>query len=250
MKTARRLPAKDLMPVPRAMPRFVPPLLSFVAGYIDVITFAALFGLFVAQVTGSFVFVGAQIVGHGQAAFITILAIPVFLLSAMLTVFLGHWVETRGGSPLGWSLALESALIAAFYGCVLVSPLKDANGPWTLAASVLALAAMGVQSALVRVLMRNVASTNVMTTNTSLLGIDAAEFLLAWRERRKFPRSRRALNHFRRTRRNFHSLLRITLGFMAGAALGALTYHAAGSHALIAPLGVTIALSVWAFERR
>ena len=35
-------------------PAIVPPLLSFTAGFIDSFTVLALFGLFVAQVTGSF----------------------------------------------------------------------------------------------------------------------------------------------------------------------------------------------------
>ncbi len=35
-------------------PAIVPPLLSFTAGFIDSFTFLALFGLFVAQVTGSY----------------------------------------------------------------------------------------------------------------------------------------------------------------------------------------------------
>jgi uncharacterized membrane protein YoaK (UPF0700 family) len=249
MKAAKAR-AREISFVPRAMPHFVPPLLSFVAGYIDVVTFIALFGLYVAQVTGSFVVVGAQLVGHGPAAaFIAILAIPVFLLAAILTVFFCYWLVRHGRSLLGWSLALETALIAAFYVCTLISPLKNPNGTLTLAASVFALAAMGVQSALVRLLMRNVASTNVMTTNTSLLGIDAAEFLLTWNEKRKFSRSRRALNEFKKARRRFYALARITLGFIAGAALGAVVYHAAGAHALIAPAGIAAALSAWAFER-
>ena len=41
-------------------PRWVPALLSFVAGYIDSYTFLALFGLFVANVTGSFITAGAS----------------------------------------------------------------------------------------------------------------------------------------------------------------------------------------------
>lgn len=232
------------------MPRFVPPLLSFVAGYIDVITFVALFGLYVAQATGSFVIAGAQIVGHaGGAALITILAIPVFLLCAMLTVLFCYGLARRNRSQLGWSLALEASLIAGFYVCVLMSPARDANAPWLLAAGIFALAAMGVQSALVRLLMRNVASTNVMTTNTSVLGLDAAEFLIAWNARRKSPRSRKALGKFRKTRRGLYARSRIMLGFLAGAALGAVVHHEAGLHALIAPLGVVAALAAWAFER-
>jgi uncharacterized membrane protein YoaK (UPF0700 family) len=42
--------------------RTVPLVLGFVAGYVDGCTFVALFGLFVAQVTGSFVIVGSVLV--------------------------------------------------------------------------------------------------------------------------------------------------------------------------------------------
>src|SRR5262249_22114101 len=44
-----------LLPSRRRLPTIVPPLLSFTAGFIDSFTVLALFGLFVAQVTGSFV---------------------------------------------------------------------------------------------------------------------------------------------------------------------------------------------------
>ena len=44
-------------PLPKAMPM----LLSFVAGYVDSYTYLALFGLFAAQVTGSFVIAGAEL---------------------------------------------------------------------------------------------------------------------------------------------------------------------------------------------
>lgn len=232
-----------MVPAARNMPRFVPPLLSFVAGYIDVVTFLALFGLYVAQVTGSFVVAGAQIVGHNHAgAFIIVLAIPTFVLAAIVTVLLGHVLARHGLSPLGWSLALEAVLLAAFYICALIGPLNRMGGA-TLIASLFALSAMGVQSALVKLLMRDVASTNVMTTNTSLLGIDAAEFLLAWNEKRKFPKNRRAAKIFRKTRKSFFALFQIMLGFLAGAALGAVIYHEIGLHALIGPIAVVIALA-------
>jgi uncharacterized membrane protein YoaK (UPF0700 family) len=110
--TAPRTRARDVSFEPRTMPHFVPPFLSFVAGYIDVITFAAMFCLYIAQVTGSFVVVGARIVGHDGAALITVLAIPVFLLCAMLTVIFCYGLARRGRSQLGWSLVLEASLIA------------------------------------------------------------------------------------------------------------------------------------------
>ena len=43
------------LPLRRRVPAIVPPLLSFTAGFIDSFTVLALFGLFVAQVTGSYV---------------------------------------------------------------------------------------------------------------------------------------------------------------------------------------------------
>ena len=42
--------------------RTVPVVLGFTAGYVDGCTFVTLFGLFVAQVTGSFVIAGAILV--------------------------------------------------------------------------------------------------------------------------------------------------------------------------------------------
>jgi len=67
------------------LPRSVPALLSFVAGYIDIYTFLALFGLFVAQVTGSFVTAGAELVSHDVGITGKVIAIVAFLVAAALT---------------------------------------------------------------------------------------------------------------------------------------------------------------------
>lgn len=261
MKSAKKLPKpparqgvkhrrfRDSAPVPERIPAFVPPLLSFVAGFVDVVTFVALFGLYVAQVTGSFVTVGAQIVGYGASTLIFILAIPIFLFAAMLSVLFCHWLILHRRSPLGWSLVIEVLLLIALYLCMLMNPLSDPNAPLTIAAGAVALAAMGVQSAFVRLLMRGAASTNVMTTNTSLLGISAAETLIAWKERRDFPKSRKAANRFRKVSGGLRALSEVMFGFLAGAALGVVVYQEAGVNALLAPIGVLVALAIWAFDR-
>ena len=67
------------------LPRLVPALLAFVAGYVDIYTFLALFGLFVAQVTGSFVTAGAELVTHDLGITGKVLAIAAFLFAAALT---------------------------------------------------------------------------------------------------------------------------------------------------------------------
>ena len=55
-------PSREVVP----LPRLVPATLSFVAGYVDSYTFLALFGLFVAQVTGSFVIGATAVPGAGR----------------------------------------------------------------------------------------------------------------------------------------------------------------------------------------
>jgi uncharacterized membrane protein YoaK (UPF0700 family) len=55
----------EVRPQPEpSLPKTVPMLLSFVAGYVDSYTYLALFGLFAAQVIGSFVIAGAELVTH------------------------------------------------------------------------------------------------------------------------------------------------------------------------------------------
>ena len=66
-----------------AVPRPIPVLLSFVAGYVDSCTYLGLFGVFVAQVTGSFVLAGALFVKSEPGALAKLLAIPFFFFAGM-----------------------------------------------------------------------------------------------------------------------------------------------------------------------
>ncbi len=75
-------------PASDAPPRWVPALLSFAAGYVDSYTFLALFGLFVAQVTGSFVTAGAQFIIYDAGFFGKMLAVLAFFLATVLTAVL------------------------------------------------------------------------------------------------------------------------------------------------------------------
>src|SRR6266853_5386556 len=167
------------------IPRTVPALLSFAAGYVDACTFFALFGLYVAQVTGSFVVVGAELVTHDEGFLIKALAIPVFFAAGVFTTVLAEVLRRQGREAFAWTLALECTLLAAFLALGSFIPFAhDPNAPLTLLAALLGLSAMGVQSAAVRLLLPGVASTNVMTTNTTLFAIDTAELVLGWHGRR------------------------------------------------------------------
>jgi len=206
-------------------PAIVPPLLSFTAGFIDSFTVLALFGLFVAQVTGSFVLTAVAIVTNEQGALTKVLAIPVFLLAAATTTVVAVMLERRGRAALAWVLGLECAVLTGLLLTALIgAPLADPNAATVVAASLLGLFAMGTQSATVRLLMKDVASTNVMTTNTTQIGIDA-------------------------TRARFGALFAIMLGFLVGTAVGTLAYVATGAWGLLLPLAIMYAIFAWASAR-
>src|SRR3954452_21840727 len=99
---------------PRPVPPALPPLLSFAAGFIDSFTVLALFGMFVAQVTGSFVLAAAAFVTKEQGAVTKVLAIPVFLLAAVVTTSLAIMVERRGRAAVAWALGLECVVLTGF----------------------------------------------------------------------------------------------------------------------------------------
>jgi uncharacterized membrane protein YoaK (UPF0700 family) len=235
--------------VPR-IPPWVPPLLAFVAGYVDACTFLGLFGLFVAQVTGSFVIAGAEFVTHDIGVVVKVLAIPVFFLSGVLTTVVADVAARRGRSALASTLALEGALLAAFILVILIAgPFLDPNAFPALLAALLGLSAMGSQSALVRLLAIGAYSTNVMTTNMTQIAIDTAEFFLARQALRRDPGQTAASAHVAATRRRLAALLPLTLGFLLGTFIGAVVFTETGIGCLSLAVVIILGLAVWARER-
>ena len=231
--------ADQMLTTREGVPRIIPPLLSFTAGFLDSFTFLALYGLFVAQVTGSFVLAAAAIVTNEQGALTKLLAIPVFLLAAVATTSLAVMLERRGRAALAWLLGLECAVLTGFLLTALIgAPLSDPNAASVTAASLLGLFAMGTQSATVRLLMRDVASTNVMTTNTTQIGIDASELVFAWQARRRAPADAAVAAAYATARARFGALFAIMLCFLAGTAVGAFAYVANGAWGLLLPLSI------------
>ena len=65
-------------PIPQLdLPRAVTVVLGLIAGYVDAFTFLGLFGFFIAQTTGSFVYVGTSLVSGPPVALAQIVAVPV-----------------------------------------------------------------------------------------------------------------------------------------------------------------------------
>jgi uncharacterized membrane protein YoaK (UPF0700 family) len=223
-------------------PPGVPILLAAVAGFVDACTFLGLFGLFVAQVTGSYVLAGARPVAGWPAV---LLAAPVFFaggVAATLAAIIGQAVARRA---LAAALALETLLLVGFAATFA------AGGPFgypkttpVVIASMFGLAAMGVQSATVRLLMRGVASTNVMTTNTSQIAIDATQ--LAWGRLCRNDASAEIADQRAVRRQRLRGGLPLPLGFLAGTVVGGAAFARAGYLALAVPVIVVGGLTLWA----
>ncbi len=229
-----------------SMPRAMPVLLSVLAGYVDSCTFLALFGLFVAQVTGSFVLAGTQLVAREEGGLIKLLGIPVFFVACFATSVGFHSLKRRGRPAVAAVLAFETILLCGLLVCWLVAaPFRGPNAAPTVIASVCGLSAMAVQSALVRLLARGVPSTNVMTTNTTQFAIDLAEVGLTWRARRRSPADAALVDAHARAIQRFNLLWPVVVGFLVGTITGALAYARFDMWCVLAPIALAGGLTVW-----
>jgi uncharacterized membrane protein YoaK (UPF0700 family) len=233
-----------------AFPASMPMLLSFVAGYVDSYTYLALFGLFAAQVTGSFVIAGAELVRHDYGIAGKVLAIIAFVVAAAITAALIALARDKGHAALPWMLALEALLLAVFCMIVLFGPPIAGARDWHgILAGLFAAMAMGAQSVVVRLLMKGFPQTNVMTGNMTQLGIAATDLIFAWR---RFKRSRHgaaAIAEFHAVRRQLLIVASVATGFLAGAAAGALAFVKTGLPGALIAVAIVAALAFWALVR-
>jgi uncharacterized membrane protein YoaK (UPF0700 family) len=228
----------------------MPMLLSFVAGYVDSYTYLALFGLFAAQVTGSFVIAGAELVRHDAGVTGKLLAILAFVAAAAVTTALIALARDSGRAPMPWMLALEAMLLAVFVAIVLLgSDIRGAADWRGVVAGLFAASAMGTQSVLVRLLMKGIPQTNVMTGNMTQLGIAITELMVA---RRGFARSTHdnaAIHHYHAVRDQLLVVLSVAIGFLIGAAAGAIAFVAVGVSGALVAVAVVVALALWTLVR-
>jgi uncharacterized membrane protein YoaK (UPF0700 family) len=231
-----------------SIPLLMPALLSFVAGYLDSYTYLSLFGLFAAQVTGSFVIAGAEFVTSDFGIAGKLIAIAAFLVAAVATTALILLAREAGRAALPRMLALEALLLAIFVAIMLFGPaVHDARDWHGIVAGLFAAMAMGVQSVMVRLLMKDIPQTNVMTGNITQLGIAVTELLIA---RRRLARSSHgAIRAFAEMRSRLSMVLVIAIGFLAGAGSGALAFAATGLRGALVAVAIVASLAVWALAR-
>jgi len=212
--------------------------LGFLAGYVDTLGFIALFGLFTAHVTGNFILIGANLAnavadpaanpGH-MTLFLKLLAFPAFILGVAVVPVLIGWAATRNARPLPLALGLQLVLLAAFmlFGMAAM-PLGAALGDLAIVSGLFGAAAMGVHSAISRLLMAQLAPTSMMTGNVTQVVIDLVAYL----------RGERGAGIGARCAKFAWPVA----AFGLGAIVAAFAWHAAGFVALCLPLAILAVL--------
>jgi uncharacterized membrane protein YoaK (UPF0700 family) len=233
-----------------SIPLLMPVLLSFVAGYLDSYTYLSLFGLFAAQVTGSFVIAGAEFVTSDVGIAGKLIAIAAFLVAAVATAALILVARESGRAALARMLALEALLLVIFVAIMLFGPaVHDARDWHGVVAGLFAAMAMGVQSVMVRLLMKDIPQTNVMTGNMTQLGIAVTELLIARRRLAHSSDDGAAIHAFAQIRSRLSMVLAIAIAFLAGAGSGALAFASTGLRGALVAVAIVAALALWALAR-
>ena len=189
----------------------LPPLLSVIAGMVDLTGFFTLGHVFTAHVTGNLVVAAAAAVHGGPFNPAQILAIPVFMLAVAAVWLIAQASDRRGPSLARLLLLVQFMLLAAvLIFSIVTRPSADPQGVAAGIVVMIAVAAMACQYALLRLAIPGAISTAVMTgnlTNTVLSLMD----LLSRRHRALLPVDAGRL------RRSCHLLLGFLLGCVVSA---------------------------------
>ncbi|MDM8356880.1 YoaK family protein [Pandoraea communis] len=208
-------------------------ILAFVAGYVDVVGFISLFGLFTAHVTGNFVMIGVDIAGDSTGLLAKLLALPTFALAVAATRLTESRMVRNSQSAPPLLLFAEATALALFMIAGLhASPISAPDTPVAIVAGMLAVVALGIQNALSRTSLSDLGPTTIMTGNTTQIVIDLVDLPSASEGERKAIRGR------------LKKMVPALAGFASGAALGALGYSVLSLWCVVLPIVLLMALSL------
>ena len=211
--------------------------LALNAGYVDTVGFVALFGLFMAHVTGNFVLIGSELAFPTHGVLIKFLAFPAFIIAVAAARLIVIRAERSGSNAALQLLAVQGVLLIVFMATGWFAlPLEDSRSPLALTAGVLGAAAMGTQNAASRLVWSSVAPTTVMTGNVTQLVIDLVDL----------ARDRGDLG----LRSQVYKFLWPVLAFGAGAILGAFAFRHFSFLALTLPIGLVGILMLGFIHRK
>lgn len=217
-------PSSDARDLAR-LERQLPPLLSMVAGMVDVIGFLSLGKLLTAHVTGNLVVIAALLVHGGPPNMAQILAVPVFIVAVAAV-----WLIAKGANKRGPALARPLLLVQfLLLTCVLIfsvihDPAANPHGFIAGVTGMIAVTAMACQFGLLRLAVPGAPSTAVMTgnlTNTVLSLLDTLS--------RSEPLMEGADERLKNT-------VKLVFGFFAGCVVGAAAVSLLGDWAWALPV--------------
>jgi uncharacterized membrane protein YoaK (UPF0700 family) len=147
----------------RALVRFAI-LLSVIAGAVDAIGFLSLGKVFAAHITGNLVMISAAIFRDLTPA--QALALPVFMIAVAATWHLANVSGRRGRSLARLLMMVQVGVLIGLLAFCVVTKASTVPDSWTAGvAASLAVGAMGLQHALLRLSSPKAPSTAVMTGN-------------------------------------------------------------------------------------
>jgi uncharacterized membrane protein YoaK (UPF0700 family) len=156
----------------------LPPLLSGIAGMVDLIGFFTLGNIFTAHITGNLVLAAGAVVHGGPLNLAQVLAIPVFVLALAAAWLIARASDWRGPRLARLLLMVQLLLLAGvLIFSVYTKPSADPHGLMAGITGMIAVSAMACQYALLRLAIPGAISTAVMTgnlTNTVLSLMDAS----------------------------------------------------------------------------
>lgn len=195
----------------------LPPLLSIVAGMVDLTGFFTLGHVFTAHVTGNLVVAAADAVHGGPFSSAQVLAIPVFMVAVAFVWLIAQASRRRGPSLARLLLWVHFLLLAAILILsVAARPSAHPQGLTACIAVFIAVAAMACQFALLRLAIPGAVSTAVMTGNLTNAVLSSMELLS--RRDPLLPDDARRLKR----------ALQLLLGFLVGCIIAAATVSMLG----------------------
>jgi len=186
-----------------------PVLLTVVGGAIDTIGFITLFGFFTAHVTGNLVMAGSGLVKGEDGLWIKLAALPLFVLTVMVTkTFIDK--SKQPSLILSHLFLAEAVFLTAFMVAGLYyQPFVDAGDITVAITGALGLIALAIRNTASKTVIKHMSPTVLMTGNTTQLGINLTDYL-----NRRSPEN---------TKKLIHSSA-LVFSFLIGALVGALLY--------------------------
>lgn len=152
--------------------------MALVGGYVDVVGFVLLFGLFVNHATGNLVMLGVSLAGGGQGIATKLLSLPVFIVAAAATYVMICKRRAWGQDNEAAVLLLQAAILLVFMLLTIAAlPAKNADQPAVMLAGLVGVCAMAVQNVGARVVFSHMAPTTIMTGNVTQIAIDLVDLL-------------------------------------------------------------------------